>query len=334
MSELRKEPITGRWVIITSEGGRKPIGFDSVPAPKTKKELCPFCPGNEDKTPNEILAYRKGVACGDSGGWTLRVIPNKFPVLGIEGGLDKEGDGIYDRMNGIGAHEVIIETPGHSESLATISQERLEDVLSVYKERMIDLKKDPRLQYILIFKNHGLAAGAKIDHSHSQLIALPIVPRRVTAEVEGARKYFEYRDRCIFCDILRQEIQTGTRVVEENAGFLAICPYASVSPFEVWILPKKHQPSYESAKMEWIQMLSTILSDILKRLANGLADPPFNFILHTSPLQDGSMNYYHWHLEIMPKLSRVAGFEWGSGFYINTVPPEEAAKFLREVEIT
>ena len=208
MSELRKEPITGRWVIISSEGGQKPIGFDSVPPPVVNKELCPFCPGNEDKTPGEILAVRKSAGPPNTSDWTLRVIPNKFPVLRIEGGLDKEGDGIYDRMNGIGAHEVIIETPEHGQSPATMPQGGLENVLLAYRDRFLDLEKDPRLQYILVFKNHGVAAGAKIEHPHSQLIALPIVPRRVVAEVEGAKRYFKYRDRCIFCDILRQDLSS------------------------------------------------------------------------------------------------------------------------------
>jgi UDPglucose--hexose-1-phosphate uridylyltransferase len=333
MSELRKEPITGRWVIIAPDGGPKPFGFDTVPAQSVTQALCPFCPGNEDKTPKEILAFHRHSHSGNPGGWTLRVIPNKFPVLRIEGVLQKEGDGIYDRMNGIGAHEVIIETPNHTETLSRLSLDRFEDVLLAFRERITDLQRDKRIQYVLIFKNHGFAAGANIEHSHSQLIALPIVPEKVIEEVEGSKKYYGYRDRCIYCDIVRQEIQVGTRVVEENAEFIALSPYASASPFETWILPKNHEPCFESGNGEQCKLLSRIFADILKKLDNGLSNPSYNFILHTSPLQVGSNNYYHWHFEIMPKLSRVVGFERGSGFYINTVAPEEAAKFLREVEL-
>jgi UDPglucose--hexose-1-phosphate uridylyltransferase len=330
MSELRKEPITGRWVIVTAEGGRRRRAPASVPSSEMSKEICPFCPGNEDKTPSEILVYPGN---GGPSRWRLRVVPNKFPVLRIEAGLDKEGDGIYDRMNGMGAHEVIIETPNHTETLSKMAPEGMEDVLLSYRDRILDLRRDPRLEYFLIFKNYGPAAGAQLEHSHSQLIALPVIPKKVMEEVKGAGRYFRYRDRCIFCDIIRQEIQTVARVVEESSDYIAIAPYASLFPFEVWILPKKHEPCYETASYEQVRLLGRIFSVILKKLEQGLSNPAYTFVLHTSPVRLGASEFYHWHFEITPRIAWEAGFEWGSGFFINSVPPEEAARFLRDVEI-
>ncbi|GMR04205.1 MAG: galactose-1-phosphate uridylyltransferase [Thermodesulfobacteriota bacterium] len=332
MPELRKDPILGRWVIISTERGKRPSEFEtSRPAPKTG--FCPFCPGNEKKTPSEILAYRENGTAPDTPGWRVRVVPNKYPALRVEGNLDRVGEGVFDKMNGIGAHEVIIETPNHEETLSTIQTKQFEEVLWAYRDRIVDLKKDTRLRYILIFKNHGEAAGATLDHSHSQLIALPIIPKRVGEEIDGALEYFNFKERCIFCDIIRQEIMQGIRVVSENQDFIAVAPYAPKSPFEIWLLPKTHGSSFENCLKSHYENLALIFSEVLKRMDKVLSDPPYNFILHTAPIKNGVEQYYHWHFEIMPKLARVAGFEWGSGFYINPTPPEEAAKFLREAKI-
>ncbi len=332
MPELRKDPIIGRWVIISTERGKRPSEFERArPAPKSG--FCPFCPGHEDKTPPEILGYRKDNGAPDTGGWHVRVVPNKYPALKVEGNLDRVGDGVYDRMNGIGAHEVVIESPGHKDSLSTIPIEQFEEILWSYRDRIIDLKKDDRLRYVLIFKNHGEAAGATLEHSHSQIIALPIIPKRVAEELDGAKAYYEYKERCIFCDIIRQEIMQASRVVAENSDFIAITPYAPKSPFEVWILPKQHEANFENCQKHHYENLSVFFSEILKRMDKVLNFPPYNFILHTAPIRNGDLNFYHWHFELMPKLTRVAGFEWGSGFYINPTSPEEAAKFLREAKI-
>ena len=213
--------------------------------PKDGKN-CPFCPGNEAKTPNEVLVYGRNGGSANSAGWSIRVVPNKFPALGIEGNLDKEGEGLFDKMNGIGAHEVIIESPDHSSTLATLSERALEDVLWAYRDRMLDLKNDKRFRYVLIFKNHGEAAGATVEHTHSQLIALPIVPRRVREEVDSCWHYYDEKERCIFCDIIRQEMETGERVIGENENFITLAPYAPRFPFEMWLLPKAHGSSYEN----------------------------------------------------------------------------------------
>jgi len=331
MPELRKDPIHGRWVIIATERGRRPSDF-VIEQQKPAGGFCPLCEGNEDKTPPEVLAFRNNGTRPNSPGWSLRVVPNKFPALRIEGDLDREGEGMYDKMNGVGAHEVVVETPLHEETLATLPVKGVEEVLWAYRERIIDLRGDKRLRYVLVFKNQGVAAGASLEHSHSQLIALPIIPRRVVEEIEGAKNYFQFKDRCVFCDIIRQELQQRSRVIVENSDFLSVAAFASRFPFETWILPKKHHSHFEYMEPFEYKLAAQILSDTLQRINRVLGNPPYNFIIHTSSFSDADKEYYHWHFEIMPKLTKVAGFEWGTGFYINPTPPEEAANYLREVK--
>ncbi len=330
MPELRKDPIHGRWVIISTERSRRPSDF----TPEERRPIggfCPLCEGNEDRTPPEVLAFRDNGTPPNSPGWMLRVVPNKFPALRIEGELNREGEGIYDKMNGIGAHEVVIETPRHDETLATLPLKAVENVLWAYRERIIDLRRDERLRYVLVFKNYGVAAGASLEHSHSQIIALPIIPTTVREEIEGSKNYFSYKDRCVFCDIIRQELQQRRRVITENSSFVSIAPFASRFPFETWILPKIHHPSFEHTESSLFQQAAQILSDTLQRLNQVLDDPPYNYIIHTSSMEQ-DQDYYHWHFEIMPKLTKVAGFEWGTGFYINPTLPEEAAEYMREAK--
>jgi UDPglucose--hexose-1-phosphate uridylyltransferase len=331
MPELRKDPIHGRWVIIATERGRRPSDF-VIEQQKPAGGFCPLCEGNEDKTPPEVLAFRNNGTRPNSPGWSLRVVPNKFPALRIEGDLGREGEGMYDKMNGIGAHEVVVETPLHQETLATLPVKGVEEVLWAYRERIIDLRRDKRLRYVLVFKNQGVAAGASLEHSHSQLIALPIIPRRVGEEIEGAKNYFQFKDRCLFCDIVRQELQQRSRVIVENSDFLSIAAFASRFPFETWILPKRHHSHFEYMEPFEYEQAAQILSDTLQRMNRVLGNPPYNFIIHTSSFSDADKEYYHWHFEIMPKLTKVAGFEWGTGFYINPTPPEEAANYLREAK--
>ena len=330
MPELRKDPITGRWVIIATERARRPSDFVHEPEPKRPGSFCPFCYGNEGKTPPEILAYRTNGTAPNTPGWTVRVVPNKFPALGIEGDLGRQGEGLFDKMNGIGAHEVIIESPEHEKTLEQLPEKRIEDVLWAFRDRILDLKKDRRFRYILIFKNQGEAAGASLEHSHCQLIALPIVPKRVREEVDGAKQYYTLKERCIFCDIIRQEVEDKTRVVAQNDDFVVLEPYAPRFPFETWILPKSHESSFEECQSHTYENLAKTLKLLLSRVANVLVSPAYNLVLHTSPLVEPSNDYYHWHFEMMPRLTRIAGFEWGTGFYINPTPPEEAAQFLRD----
>ncbi len=333
MPELRKDPVTGRWVIIATDRAKRPSDFLREKVQIRGGSFCPFCYGNESKTPPEVLSYRPDSSVRNTPGWTVRVVPNKFPALGVEGTLDRQGEGLYDKMNGIGAHEVIIETPEHKLTLANMPTRRIEDVLWAFRDRILDLKKDRRFKYILIFKNYGDAAGASLEHTHSQLIALPVIPKRVLEEIEGSKEYYTFKERCVFCDIVRQEEASQTRVVSENQGFVALAPFAPRFPFELWILPKDHRSAFEESQKNEFEQLAPILKDMLMRLDKVLDSPAYNFILHSSPLPDSSNDYYHWHFEIMPKLTKVAGFEWGTGFYINPTPPEESAKFLREVAL-
>ncbi|MBM4124154.1 MAG: galactose-1-phosphate uridylyltransferase [Nitrospira sp.] len=334
MPELRRDPIMGRWVIISTErAGRPRDFFQCEPVRQTPVSLCPFCPGQERLTPREVMAYRPQHGEPNTPGWSVRVVPNKFPALQVEGDLGREGHGLYDRMNGIGAHEVLIETPDHKDTLADLPPKRIEDVLWAYRDRMVDLKRDLRFRYILVFKNHGPAAGATLDHTHSQLIALPVTPTSVLDEIEGCRTHYQQKERCIYCDIVRQETADASRIVAENPEFLCLTPYAPRFPFEMWILPKRHAAYFEESQKTQFELLARILSESLRRMNRVLEQPSYNLMLHSSPLHEKTGEFYHWHIEIIPKLTQVAGFEWGSGFYINPVTPEESAKFLREAEI-
>ncbi|MBI4056878.1 MAG: galactose-1-phosphate uridylyltransferase [Elusimicrobia bacterium] len=333
MPELRKDPIIGRWVIIATERGTRPHDFKRSPESLGgDPQNCPFCPGNESKTPPEILAYHEPGRLKDQPGWWIRVVPNKYPALQVEGAIHREGEGMYDKMSGLGAHEVIIETSSHTEFIAQMKPSRIEDVFWACRDRMIDLKKDPRMQYILIFKNHGAAAGASLAHPHSQLIATPMVPIRVKQEMAGAKAYYDYKERCVFCDILREESEDRRRVVAENEGFVAFEPYASRFPFETWIIPKIHSAHFEDVQKHQVVDLAQIMKKSLGQIHQVLQNPPLNYIVHTAPLKEMDLPHYHWHIEIMPKLTHVAGFEWGTGFYINPTPPELAAQFLTDMK--
>lgn len=329
MSELRKDPIVGRWVIIASERARRPSDFAPDPV-RPLLTSCVFCPGSEDKTPPEILAGRPPGCQPNTPGWSYRVVPNKFHALRIEGDVVASAEGLYDRMEGIGAHEVVIETPDHQASLATMPLDAMVDVLLAYRERLLDLEKDTRFQYVLVFKNHGEAAGATLEHPHSQLIATPIIPIMVSEELSGSLEYYERKERCVWCDILHQERRQGHRLILDRDGFVAMAPFAPRFPFETWILPRSHRSAFEESGVDDLHGLASVLGDFLRRTNRLLNDPPFNFMLHTAPLRAPALDHYHWHLEVIPKLTRVAGFEWGSGFFINPVPPEDAAAALRE----
>lgn len=341
MPELRKDPIIGRWVIIATERARRPDQFLGQSQEAVPEETCPFCEGNESQTPPEVYSLRPKGTSRNSPGWELRVVPSIAPFLAIEGDLERRGRGIYDLMNGLGAHEVIIETNQHIAHMADLSEEQIAKVFTCYIERMVDLEKDQRFKYVLVFKNHGVSAGAgKIKHSRSQLIATPVNLKRVKEELAGARNYFDYHERCIFCDLIRQEIDTKDRVILDIDGFIAVTPFAARFPFEVWVLPKKHSCDFTSMDMPSRLGLAKIMKQVLGKLKKGLNDPPFNYVIHTAPFRRAKAGYwrsidqdYHWHIEIMPRLTRVAGFEWGTGFYICPLPPEDAAKFLRGVQV-
>src|SRR5204863_6664312 len=302
MPELRKDAVTGRWVIISTDRQKRPNDFRIDRVATIGRDHCPFCPGRESLTPPEVLSYRQHGGPPNGPGWDLRVVPNKFPALQVEGMLDREGEGMFDRMNGVGAHEVIIETPDHGRTLASMSEPEIERVLSAYRDRINDLKQDRRLRHILIFKNHGAAAGATLEHTHSQLIALPIVPDFVREELEGARRHFHAKERCVFCDIIRQELAAGRRVIQESAEIVALAPYAPRFPFETWLLPKRHAARFEDAPPHEYASLARVLKAVLTRIDRALESPPYNLIVHSAPFNDanhGEADVYHWHLEIL-----------------------------------
>ncbi|HUD71452.1 MAG TPA: DUF4931 domain-containing protein [Dongiaceae bacterium] len=336
--ELRKDPVLGRWVIIAGERSQRPNPFRRYGTTLPAQEPCPFCPGHESMTPKEVLLYEGGsgggAADGGTGGagWQVRVVPNLFPALRIEGTHDKRGEGLYDIMRGIGAHEVVIETPRHDQDPASFARAQMAEVVRAWRERMIDLLRDTRFQYVMIFKNHGQAAGASLAHAHSQIIALPVTPARIEMELTGTARYFDYRGRCIYCDILTQELADAKRLVAENADFVAFAPFASRFPFEVTILPRRHEPLFQSLTPDLTMTFAEILIDVLRRYKLALNDPPYNVVVHTAPPGHPHPDRYHWQVEVLPKLTEAAGFEWGSGFFINPTPPEEAARALRELE--
>jgi len=340
MPQLRKDPIIGRWVIISTERAKRPDQFSATfEAPPEK--FCPFCEGRESHTPPEIYAFRNPGTLPNQSGWQVRVIPSIAPFLRIEGDLERQGKGVYDLMNGIGAHEIIIETNKHIANIADLSEEEIFLTIGAYINRIMDLEKDVRFKYVLIFKNYGYTAGGgRIRHSRSQLIATPVNPKRVKEELVGARHYYEEHERCIFCDLIKQELNFKERVVLDVDGFIAVVPFAARFPFEIWILPKRHSCNFVSLNVGEQKGLAQILKLVLLKLKNGLNDPPYNYILHNAPFLRAKSGYwktieydYHWHIEIMPRLTRIAGFEWGTGFYICPILPEECAKFLREVAV-
>ncbi|MEW6201693.1 MAG: galactose-1-phosphate uridylyltransferase, partial [bacterium] len=318
---------------VSTERGKRPTDFPSAAPCELKSKFCPFCPGNEKSTPPEIFALRNDNTPADTPGWRIRVVSNKYPALHIEGDLHKRAHGIYDIMNGIGAHEVFIETPDHCNTISTLSRENVRELIWCYRERIRDLSKDRRLQYILIFRNSGDAAGASLEHPHSQLIATPSIPKRIMEEIRGTKAYYDFKDRCVFCDMVDEELDVKERIVMENEHFVSFVPFAARFPFETWILPKKHWISFENLGDDIILPFAHALQETIQRLDKGLSFPPYNFLIHTSPVNVTADASYHWHVEIIPRLTKVAGFEWGSGFYINPMPPEQAAAELQSVEV-
>lgn len=339
MGELRKDPILGRWVIIASERSKRPGGFIKEKcAPVDDRQTCPFCAGREHMTPPEIYSLRDPKTGPNQPGWRIRVVPNKYPACGIDVPLKKKGYGLHDMMTNFGAHEVIIETPDHDKEFKDRTKEEIADVIKVLQSRVEDLHRDERFRYLLIFKNKGKDAGASLPHPHHQIIGLPITAKRVREELQGAQAYFKLKERCIFCDLIEQEKAGGERIVYENEGFIGFCPYASRFPFEIWILPKDHSIDfYDNKAKARVIDLADMLKVVLVKYDKVLNDPQYNYILHAAPNRFPRSGYwqtigddYHWHIELFPNLTKLAGFEHGSGFYINPVSPEMAAKYLRE----
>lgn len=337
MSILRKDPFSQSWVIFAVDRNQQ-VGLKEQPKPETPPEHCPFCPGNEGATLPEIRAIRPPMLRGNSPGWSVRVIPNQFALLHIEGKFGRRGEGLYDMMNGVGAHEVIIETPEHDANFYEYSLEKMHEILAMYRERQCDLMRDNRFRHIQIFRNYA-ESFATVSHPHSQVMALPIAPRWVLSEIDHAFEYWRLKERCIFCDIISQDTRSP-RIVFENDNFTVLEPFASRQPFETWIFPKDHMPSYHTITDSAIDSLADALKITLTALAQALSNPPYSMIIHSSPAQPEKrynterakmQDYFHWHIEIIPHSAAAIGFDYGTGFYINPVMPEEAAEFLRSV---
>jgi len=333
MPQLRKDPVLKQWVIISPERGKRPQDFPPERGlPPEEDSPCPFCEGNEKMTPKESLAFRKTGTLSDTTGWWVRIIPDRSPILSPEGDVGREGIGMFDAMNSIGVHEVVIEAPLHRQNLLNVNLDQVREVIWAYKQRLQEIKKDPRFKHFLVVKNSGRGVS-NFSHSHSHIVATPIIPKRIEEEIDGAREYFHYHDRCIYCDIIRQELGEPSRIVFQDKLFLVFCPFASRFPFEMLIIPMAHQPFFEILDNDHVHGFANALQISLRRMNILLPDIPYNFILHSSPCSESYKDFFHWHVEIIPKLTRVAGFEWGSGFYINPTPPEDAAQMLRDAPI-
>ncbi len=327
MPELRRDPVVGRWVIISTERARRPSDFSPVPRLR-KGGPCVFCGGQEHRTPEEVWALRPDRSEPNTPGWLLRVVPNKFPALRIEGELEPAAEGLYDRMSGVGAHEVVIESPDHDAAIERLPPAHLAEVFRAYRDRIVDLSKDPRLEYVMVFKNHGDPAGASLEHTHSQLIATPVVPLMVEEELAGALQHLRIKKRCIWCDIIRQERQEGGRVILDQDGFMALSPFAPRFPFETWILPTVHRSRYEDTPPGDFARLAAAVRQVLGRMGQFLDDPPYNFMLHSAPLRGPALDHFHWHLEIIPKLTRVAGLRMGDRVLHQPDPPGGGREIL------
>ena len=316
MRELRRDPVTQRWVLICTDYLKLPPG-----------DACPFCAGNEWMTPPEIYAIREPGSQPNRPGWWTRVVPDKYPFLIIEGELDRRAEGIYDLMNGVGAHELVIEGPDHRQQWDTMEERQLERVLYTYRERLIDLRLDTRFRYIMISKNFHFYTSL-ITHPHSHIIALPIIPRGIDLEIKGVLDYYQLKERCIFCDMIRQEMRDRKRLIMESDKFISFIPFASRYSFETWVLPKEHAPDFGGEKN--LEELARMIRGLLSKVARAKNNPPYSVILHSTPNPPFSQEMYHWHFEIRPRVYEGMGFEWGSGFFVTYTAPEEAAALLRE----
>lgn len=330
--QWRKDPLVDRWVVVATERAKRPCDF-KVPAYETKGERCPLCPGHEGDTPPEVLSFRREGTQRDTPGWWIRVVPNKFPAVRVEAREGVYRRGIYDFMDGLGAHEVVVEAPAHEPFLENLSGRQLEEVIRAWQQRSLDLRKDGRLKYIAIFKNFGQVAGASLEHTHSQILAIPMVPREVREELEALKQHARLTGKCVLCQVLDQEIREQERLVVQGGSFLSFAPFASRFPFETWIAPREHQHDFAAVRHDQVRNLAGVLRETLLRLQKSLGGAPLNVVLHTAPVNEPDTHYYHWHLEILPRLTTIAGFELGTGYYINPTPPELAASILREQEV-
>ncbi len=327
-SEFRKDLLSDKWVIVLNNNYSfipdtdSKLNFKSLPE---YDKNCPFCPGNENKTKFSILEFKNGDK------WCVRVIPNNKPYLKVETNLKRYTKDIFTIINGTGANEVIIETPVHNVDFDEMKEEDIDLVIKAYKERFLDLKKDERLEYIIILKSRGVKAGSYIPHLHSQLVAFPVVPPLISEEITEAENYYKIKNNCVYCDMIKSEIKLDERVVLMNEHFICISPFASRVSFELMILPREHKFHFYDINEKELKNLSSLLKETIYKLNKALGFSAYNMILHTAPVKLKNLEYYHWHIEILPKLKNFSGFEQATGLFINSVTPEETTKYLKRI---
>ncbi|MBS7622225.1 galactose-1-phosphate uridylyltransferase [Candidatus Bathyarchaeota archaeon] len=332
MPELRQDPTTNEWVIIARERAKRPYDFlldREVRLLPDHVEDCPFCPGNERLTPPEISVYHRD---SDRSNWIIRIIPNMFPALTPKTTTEEKlVDSHFKARGGFGFHEVIIESPRHNETLSEMDELHVALLIQAYRDRYAVLSGDARVKMIIIFRNHGVTAGTSLEHPHSQIVASPVVSACAEKKSEIAGSYYNRTGRCLYCDINRWEIESGSRLVFGNDKFAVFNPFASRYPFEMWISPKNHQASFGNIEPADISELGKVLRESIRRMNSLLANPDYNYVFHTAPVEEENAKHLHWYVQIVPRIWTVAGFEIGSGIYINTIVPEDSAKFMREV---
>ncbi|MFH1375002.1 MAG: galactose-1-phosphate uridylyltransferase [bacterium] len=329
MPEYRQNIATREWVILAPERGGRPEDFHSpsyisANVPKRRHD-CPFCTGNEGQTESATYVYP------NQGNWQVRVVPNKFAALRPDLSASRSQTGAFLSAGGFGIAEVVVEHPHHNQTIATMELPEVAAVLRAYHERQAQVSQDSRINLVTVFRNHGAKAGTSLEHPHSQIIATPIIPPHVRYPMEQAVMYYDQHGTCVYCDLVAEEIRLQERIITETDHFVSFCPFAARSPFECRIYPKIHQPSFILITDDELDELAIILRDVLSRLYRGLRNPDYNYIIRSAPVGDHDTRHLHWYMVIIPRISTAAGFEIGSGIYINTVLPEESARFIRGV---
>ena len=329
-SEWRQNPTTGDWVVIAPVRSAKPDLNEPKPEPPAATEDCPFCAGQEHQTSEELLAFRETGLLANGPSWRVRVVPNAYAAVSHAGNADVEGQGLFKRANGFGRHELFIECPHHETNLARLSVQQVREVVLAWRDRLIDASRSPELKYAQLFKNHGPDAGASVPHAHSQMIASPLIPAVLQKELDFAHHYFREHNRCIYCDLLLREKASGDRQVFETNEYSVISAYAARQPFETWIVPKLHHSQMESIARPEADALGTVLWTLLQVLVTALEEPSYNLVFHSGPFHQAPLPHYHWHVEVLPRMMQLAGYEWGTGAHVNPVLPEDAATVLRQ----
>jgi UDPglucose--hexose-1-phosphate uridylyltransferase len=336
MSEIRQNPITKDWTIIASERAKRPDVFKDSPLHTHRYEYrpdCPFCPGNERMPPEATLVFPGNLIRGCSNEWSLRVVENKFPALFPLGAVNRKRTGPFClHMDGYGLHEVIIENPKHNATIGILSDAEVELIIRAWRARFGELGKNKGIRLITLFRNHGPKAGTSLEHPHTQVVATPVLSSLIRQRMEEATRHLDTYGTCLFCDLLQEEKAMGERIVMESDYFLVFVPFAPQASYELWIIPKFHQPSFGLINESELADLARTMNQTLGALYWKLNDPDYNLTLNTPPVQEARQECCHWHIRILPRMGTYSGFELGSGIYLNMISPEEAARVLRETK--